>query len=622
MKKTLFTAIMLLVGLLGLFFKGGPREREAWAQTLPPTESHIEVIWGDPISGPPTQIVRRVDAQGVRHPVQSLDALAETLGEAPLAEQTIFADQVAGVKRYATILCKFSDITDEPKSKDYFSRLLGDNNPGLAHYWREVSYGNIDLGDSHEQIYGWYTLSKPKSSYISDNTIDLDQLAEDCMAAAEGAVDFGSFYGVNMAFNSDLGGAAWGGWQYIKVGNDWKRMSMTWLPPWGYENMAVIAHEMGHSFGLPHSSGEYGKVYDNVWDVMSDIWDLCYDYYYKDADLGCLPQHTIAFHKDMLGWIPASKKAEVPYLANGTNSYDGRSLGPLLLITAPIEGATEHFIAIEARARRGYDKGLPLEGVIIYDVDTTREEPAHVVDSDGNSNTSDAGAVWTVGEQFERNGVKVKVEQQSQGNYLVRVQNGGQEALYWLRPLGDVMSFADVPPYNWAWSYVEQLFADGITGGCATEPLRYCPQNGVTRAQMAVFLLKGMHYPDAYAPPDVEPTFPDTAGHWAEDWIEALKAAGITSGFPDGTYRPNAVVTRAQMAIFLLKAIHGADYQPPAVEHSRFNDVPDDHWAKNWIDELAKENITSGYPDGGYHPDQAVTRAEMAVFLIKAFDLP
>ena len=180
---------------------------------------------------------------------------------------------------------------------------------------------------------------------------------------------------------------------------------------------------------------------------------------------------------------------------------------------------------------------------------------------------------------------------------------------------------------------VDRLAASGITSGCRSQEVDlgtvgtyvykyYCPKDFVTRAQMAVFLEKGMHFPDAYTPPDVEPTFPDTGGHWAEDWIEALRADGITSGYPDGTYRPNAQVTRAQMAVFLLKAKHGADYQPPAVEHSRFSDVPDNHWAKDWIEELAVEGITAGYPDGTYRPDRAITRAEMAVFLTKTFDLP
>jgi len=46
----------------------------------------------------------------------------------------------------------------------------------------------------------------------------------------------------------------------------------------------------------------------------------------------------------------------------------------------------------------------------------------------------------------------------------------------------------------------------------------------------------------------------DVTGHWAEGWIEQLKAEGITSGYPDGTYRPENQVTRAEMAVFLVNA--------------------------------------------------------------------
>ncbi len=182
--------------------------------------------------------------------------------------------------------------------------------------------------------------------------------------------------------------------------------------------------------------------------------------------------------------------------------------------------------------------------------------------------------------------------------------------------------FSDVPDDFWAVDYINRLYNDGITNGCSTDPLQFCPSADTTRAQIAVFLLRAMHYPDEYTPPPAEATFTDTANSWAKDWIEALKTAGITQGYPDGSYRPNNPVTRAEMAVFLLKAIHGGDYSPPPVEHSRFTDVPDDFWAKDWIEELAAEGITSGYSDGTYRPVNPVSRAEMAVFLVKAFGLP
>jgi len=183
--------------------------------------------------------------------------------------------------------------------------------------------------------------------------------------------------------------------------------------------------------------------------------------------------------------------------------------------------------------------------------------------------------------------------------------------------------FADLPINYWAWSYIERLYNDGITGGCTASPLNYCPEDSVTRAQMAVFLEKGLHYPLAYTAPNVAPTFTDTVGHWAEDWIEALKSDGVTAGCATGLYCPENPVTRAQMAVFLLKSKYGSGYLPPAVgSDTGFGDVPTTHWAAAWIKQLAAEGITGGCGGGNYCPENSVTRAQMAVFLVKTFNLP
>jgi hypothetical protein len=182
-------------------------------------------------------------------------------------------------------------------------------------------------------------------------------------------------------------------------------------------------------------------------------------------------------------------------------------------------------------------------------------------------------------------------------------------------------TFTDVSSTYWAWSFIERLYKANITGGCDTNPLIYCPENQVTRAQMAVFLEKGMAFPSSFNPPNVAPTFTDTVGHWAEDWIEALKNDGVTSGCATGLYCPEDPVTRAQMALFLLKAKHGASYSPPDAT-GVFADVPVGYWADKWIEQLAAENITGGCATGLYCPNDPVTRAQMAVFLVKTFNLP
>jgi hypothetical protein len=75
------------------------------------------------------------------------------------------------------------------------------------------------------------------------------------------------------------------------------------------------------------------------------------------------------------------------------------------------------------------------------------------------------------------------------------------------------------------------------------------------------------------------------------------------------------------MAIFLLRAEHGAAYLPPAATGD-FDDVPMASPYAKWIEQLAAEGITAGCGGNNYCPTAPVTRGQMAVFLVKTFDLP
>lgn len=185
------------------------------------------------------------------------------------------------------------------------------------------------------------------------------------------------------------------------------------------------------------------------------------------------------------------------------------------------------------------------------------------------------------------------------------------------------VTFADVPASHWAWSFIERLYAAGITGGCGINPLIYCPENDATRGQMAVFLLRGVEGA-GYNPPAATGTvFADVpATHVFAAWIEELANRGIAGGYPDGTYRPDNTVSRAEMAILLLRAKYGPGYEPPAATGMAFSDVPASHWAAAWVEQLVAEGIVSGFPDGTYRPNNPVTRAQMAVLLVFTFELP
>jgi hypothetical protein len=180
--------------------------------------------------------------------------------------------------------------------------------------------------------------------------------------------------------------------------------------------------------------------------------------------------------------------------------------------------------------------------------------------------------------------------------------------------------FTDAGVDHWAYDFIQALGASGITGGCtATE---YCPDDDVTRAAMAIFLERGMRGSDFVPPPATGTVFSDVPlSHWAAAWIEQLAADQITGGCDANKYCPEESVTRAQMAIFLLRAEHGKDYGPPLPTGTVFDDVPLTHWAVAWIEQLAKEGVTGGCDTSNYCPAQPVTRAQMAVFLTRIFNL-
>jgi hypothetical protein len=186
-------------------------------------------------------------------------------------------------------------------------------------------------------------------------------------------------------------------------------------------------------------------------------------------------------------------------------------------------------------------------------------------------------------------------------------------------------TFDDVSTFHFAYLWIEALAAEGITGGCSTTPPLYCPDSAVTRGEMAVFLVRGIHGAAFVPPPATGTVFVDVPPiHPFARWIEQLFHDGITDGCGTSPprYCPGDSVTRAEMAVFLLRARHGAGFTPPAATGTVFGDVPASDPFAPWIEQLAAEGITAGCGGGNYCPTQVVTRAQMAIFLIRALDLP
>jgi uncharacterized repeat protein (TIGR01451 family) len=189
----------------------------------------------------------------------------------------------------------------------------------------------------------------------------------------------------------------------------------------------------------------------------------------------------------------------------------------------------------------------------------------------------------------------------------------------------EITRFADVPSTNPFISWIEALFNAGLTSGCNANPLQYCPDAGVTRAEVAVFLLRGIHGAGFEPPAPTGTMFTDVpASHPFAKWIEQLAREGLTGGCSASPpqYCPDETLTRGQAAMLLLVAEHGVGFSPPAATGTVFADVPAGHPFAKWIERLRIEGITGGCTATTYCPDVPVTRGQIAVFLIRAFTLP
>ncbi len=112
-------------------------------------------------------------------------------------------------------------------------------------------------------------------------------------------------------------------------------------------------------------------------------------------------------------------------------------------------------------------------------------------------------------------------------------------------------------------------------------------------------------------------TFPDIQGHWAQSFIERLAARDVIRGFPDGTFRPDAPVTRVQFAAMIRKAFAKA----PIRAGADFVDVPTTYWGYTAIQDAYRIGFLEGYPNRVFLPDQNIPRVQVLVSLANGLNL-
>lgn len=174
------------------------------------------------------------------------------------------------------------------------------------------------------------------------------------------------------------------------------------------------------------------------------------------------------------------------------------------------------------------------------------------------------------------------------------------------------VQFSDVPSDLWAALYIQDLACHGVVSGYNDGTFR--PQSPTTRAQLVkmVVLMAGLPLlkPDTPSFSDVGPS------HIFYRYVETAHAHNLINGYNDDTFRPDASVSRAQVAKIVVLS-QGWNLQVPA-RPSTLCDVSTDHWAYSYVQVAIAHGIFTGYGNGCFHPDDNATRAQLAKVLVLA----
>lgn len=387
-----------------------------------------------------------------------------------------------GSQPFINIQCKFSDVPDEPRTNTYVQNMFSNTYPNLDHYFRDMSYNAINLVGT--QTVGFFTIG-PSIDYLyydpfyNDFFADTSLIADDCVGAADPTVNFAGVAGINILLNESLDCCAYGGsYLYRNLDGANRTIRTTWDPPWA-QTYHVLGHEMGHAFGMPHSTGPSGSppsgfnVYVSVWDVMSDAAGRLTGYAnpiinpnvacVSDLATGCIAQGMIAAQLLYPDWISAADQSLVPRTASQSVLLERLRNQPVgsddliaLIPTRSDSSLVDDFYTVEVRENNGYDFNnmVQISGgtwtTLIHFVDTNRsfQDGQPLIVTAGNSTAINGpAAMWQAGESYIDTARNVTINIIAREGNAVRVNIGNNTA----RPANDALSAATLVsalPFN------------------------------------------------------------------------------------------------------------------------------------------------------------------------------
>jgi len=197
----------------------------------------------------------------------------------------------------------------------------------------------------------------------------------------------------------------------------------------------------------------------------------------------------------------------------------------------------------------------------------------------------------------------------NKGLILARLQHFSRFAVFAREP---VKSFTDVTPasFGWAKDSIETLAGAEIVAGVSET--HFEPGRAVTRAELASLLVRALRL---QVRAGATQPFKDVhSGDWHSGAVAAAYAAGLITGYGDGTFRPNSAVTREEVAALLTRAMK---LQTTEQKLSFTDSDKIASWARASVAAAASRGLVRGFPDGSFQPQATASRAQCAVMIYR-----
>lgn len=462
---------------------------------------------------------------------------------------------VVGGQKTLVVLVNFQDAPSTPYTKNEINDLVFGNGQSVNSFYKENSFQKVSFSGD---VMGWYTINigAPKTTDECGSSIFDYIAATDTLVQNQG-ISFANyakrlyvFPPVPCPFGGMVDGL--GNPVAVSIGKD----------------LNTFKHELGHTLGMNHAAafncGSIVNVSECPLNEYGDGFDV--------MGSGALYHFNVP-HKIEEGWIPnvniktvlTDGTYKIYPLENTTGNLQAIRIPKMDALGAVNNNIYRESYYISYRQPIGMDASLPKEavgGAMIHLWGTIPKLLTKLIDTSPLG--EDSNVALQDGKEFYDPVNEIRIRQISHNSQYVTVavsfsareMNRAEAARFIIKAKGTKLNtangphFQDVPATHSDYGYIETLYNDGATAGCATG--KYCPDSKVTRAQLVTFLVKEKAYP--LQNPST-PHFRDvpTASPYYK-FIETAYLNGLIAGYSDGTFKPDQNITLAQAYAVIFNA--------------------------------------------------------------------